>query len=116
MVDKKSTQTPQVQRIRRTVNDLLDLVNTATFTVDLDDFGDWLTALDWEDFYVSRHETGPGLFVFRNGMYQGHYVALHARGATAVEGYEVPDRDDADRHLTLPASEVDKVRAEVTVA
>jgi hypothetical protein len=112
VADKQDTQTEQAQRIHRAVNEVLALAHNATFNVALSDFSDWLAALDWDEFYVSRREGDAGLFVFRNGMYRGQYVSVHAEGATAVEGRDVPE----DTHLTLPAAEVANVRSAVAVS
>ena len=112
MAAEQDTQTEQVQRIHRAVNEILALATNATFNVVLADFADWLTALDWDEFYVSRREGDAGLFVFRNGMYQGQYISVHADGATDIEGRDVPE----DAHLTLPASEVVNVRSAAAVS
>jgi hypothetical protein len=112
MADKQDTHNPRVARIHRTANEVLDLVHNAIFTVSLDDFGDWLTALDRPEFYVTRREDTAELLVFFNGMYRGQYIAVHARGAQVVHGHEIPE----DRHLTLPAAEVGNVRASVAVS
>ena len=109
MTDKQDTQTERIQRINRALVEVFELARTATFTVDVEDFGNWLAALDRTEFYVSRREGNAELFVFHNGMWRGHYVSVHARGATEVLGYEIPE--DPDAHMTLPASEAVNVRS-----
>lgn len=100
---------PRIQRIHRTLTEVFDLAYTATFHVDLADFGDWLAALDRAEFFVSRHEHDPGLHVHWAGMWNDHYVAVHARNVFDVVGQDIPDYG---KFLTLSASEAANLRAE----
>jgi hypothetical protein len=99
--------TQRVQRIHRTLTEVFDLARTAAFDVDMADFGDWLAALDRTEFYVSRREHGPGLFAHWAGMWDGHYIAVHAKDVLSVLGQDIPEYG---KFLTLPASEAVNLR------
>jgi hypothetical protein len=98
-----------VQRIHQTLTEVFDLVHTATFHVDMTDFGDWLAALEQTEFYVSRYEHGPELHVHWAGMWNGHYVAVHARNVTAVLDVDIPDHGT---FLTVPSIKSANLRGE----
>lgn len=100
----------RIQRIRRTLTEVFDLARTATFDVDMVDLGDWLAALDQTEFYVSRRKHDPGLFAHWAGMWNGHYISVHAKDVFSVLGQDIPEYG---KFLTLPASETVNLRAEV---
>lgn len=100
-----------IERIRWILTDVHELTISASFNVAPEDFGDWLAALDQPEFYVSRHEHDPGLYVHWAGMWNGHYIAVHAKDVLSVLGQDIPEYGT---FLTLPASEAANLRAAAT--
>ena len=53
----------------------------------------------------------PGLYVHWAGMWNGHYIAVHAKDVLSVLGQDIPEYGT---FLTLPASEAANLRAAAT--